>query len=139
MLKGQLLTAAELALTIRGEKLEIARLGEALGLEPTRVVLKGDQLNRLPLILAQEDQWVYIVQLSEPEGKDEKMNELLAHLLTHWDALSEIAHQSKVTLELSLRSDKARISYCLMPDTLQKIVALGIPLNVSSVSWGDVL
>lgn len=139
MLKGQQLTNAELALIIRGDGLDIADLNRALDLEPTRVVRKGDQLNRLPLILAQEDQWIYMIQLSEPEGKDEEMNHLLAHLLAHWDALSQIAHACVVRLELSLRSDKAHISYCFMPDTLQKIVALGIPLSVSSVSWGDVL
>ena len=130
---------AELALMIRGDGLDVPQLNTALALEPTRIIRRGDQLNRLPPIYAREDSWAYIRPLSEFEGRDEVMNALLTHLLNHWDALKEIAQTYTVELELSIRSDKAHISYRLMPDTLQKIVALGIPLNVSSVSWGDVL
>ena len=37
-----------------------------------------------------------------------------------------------------MQSDYAQMAYQLMPETMEKVVAIGLPLNVSSLSWGEV-
>ena len=42
-----------------------------------------------------------------------------------------------VQLRLYVQSDYAQMSYRLMPETLSRLVATGLPLEVSSMSWGE--
>ena len=42
-----------------------------------------------------------------------------------------------VKLQLNVQSDYAQMSYRLMPETLSRLVATGLPLDVSSMSWGE--
>ena len=109
-----------------------------LGLRATRVIHKGEVLNRLPLIEAPADEWVYTVPLTEPEGTDAEWNSLLSHLESRADALAALRESCTVTLRLYIQSDYAQIAYRLSPETMGKLVALGMPLSISSLSWGEV-
>ena len=129
---------ARFSLMIEGEGLPIEQISRALELEATRVIHTGDTLNRLPLITATADEWTYTLELASPDGVDTQLNHLLAQLILHHDALNELARDWKLTLRLFVQSDYAHISYKLMPETLQRLVALGLPLDVSSLSWGEV-
>ena len=42
-----------------------------------------------------------------------------------------------MNLRMYVQSDKAQIAYRLMPETLAKLVATGLPLDVTSLSWGE--
>ena len=132
------LTGARFSLIVEGKDLPIKEIGEQLELEPTRIIHKGDMLNRLPLIEAPADEWTYTVLLTSPEGVDTQLNHLLAHLILHQEQLADLARDWKFTLRLFVQSDYAQIAYRLMPETLQRLVALGLPLDVSSLSWGEV-
>ena len=109
-----------------------------LGLRATRVIRKGEVLNRLPLIEAPADEWVHTVPLTEPEGTDAEWNSLLSHLESRNEALATLRARCTVTLRLYIQSDYAQIAYCLSPETMGKLVALGMPLSISSLSWGEV-
>ena len=132
------LDVARFSLIIEGDGLPIEEISRALQLEPTHVIHKGDTLNRLPLIEATADEWTYTVPLSSPDGVDTQLNHLLAELILHQDAMADLARDWKFTLRLYVQSDYAQIAYRLMPETLQRLVALGLPLDVSSLSWGEV-
>ena len=132
------LDVARFSLIVEGDGLPIEEISKALELEPTRVIRKGDLLNRLPLIEASADEWTYTMQLSSPDGVDSQLNHLLAELILHQDAMADLARDWKFTLRLYVQSDYAQIAYRLMPETLQRLVALGLPLDVSSLSWGEV-
>ena len=132
------LTVARFSLIVEGNDLPIEDIGKQLELEPTRIIHKGDMLNRLPLIEATADEWTYTVLLASPEGVDTQLNHLLAHLILHQEKLADLARDWKFTLRLFVQSDYAQIAYRLMPETLQRLVALGLPLDVSSLSWGEV-
>ena len=132
------LNAARFSLIIEGDGLPVEEIGAALELEATHVIRRGDVLNRLPLIEAATDEWTYTVPLDNPEGVDGQLNHLLAELILHQEALTDMAARWKVTLRLFVQSDYAQIAYRLMPETLQRLVALGLPLDVSSLSWGEV-
>ena len=138
MMEKSRLTGARFSLIIEGDALPIGAIGEQLELEPTRIIHKGDTLNRLPLIEATADEWTYTVPLTDPEGVDTQLNHQLAHLILHQEKLAELAQKWKITLRLYVQSDYAQIAYRLMPETLQRLVALGLPLDVSSLSWGEV-
>ena len=98
----------------------------------------GEVLNRLPLIEAPADEWVYTVSLTDPEGTDAEWNSLLSHLTSRKEALAALRESCSVTLRLYVQSDYAQIAYCLSPETMGKLVALGMPLSISSLSWGEV-
>lgn len=138
MIENSRLSGARFSLIVEGEGLPTEAIGKALELEPTRIIRKGDTLNRLPLIQATADEWTYTVPLTSPHGVDSQLNHLLAHLIMHQEALSDLGRDWKFTLRLFVQSDYAQIAYQLMPETLQRLVALGLPLDVSSVSWGEV-
>ena len=132
------LNTARFSLIVEGDGLPVDDIGTKLGLDATHIIRKGDVLNRLPLIEATTDEWMYTVPLDNPEGVDDQLNHLLAKLILHQEALADLARDWKVTLRLFVQSDYAQIAYMLMPETLQRLVAIGLPLDVSSVSWGEV-
>ena len=129
---------ARFSLIIHGESLPMEEIEAGLGLRATRVIRKGEVLNRLPLIEAPADEWVYTVPLTEPEGTDVEWNSLLSHLESRADALAALRESCTVTLRLYIQSDYAQIAYRLSPETMGKLVALGMPLSISSLSWGEV-
>ena len=129
---------ARFSLIIHGDDLPMEDIEAKLGLRATRVIRKGEVLNRLPLIEAPADEWVYTVPLTDPEGTDAEWNSLLSHLESRSAALAALRESSTVTLRLYIQSDYAQIAYCLSPETMGKLVALGMPLSISSLSWGEV-
>ena len=91
----------------------------------------------LPRIEAADDLWVHEIPLSAPDDTDSGLNDLLEQLLAHRTFLLEQAKTKQVTLRLYVRSSRAHITYSLMPETLQKLNEIGLPLELSSLSWGE--
>ena len=129
---------ARFSLIIHGDGLSVENIESNLGLKATRMIRRGEVLNRLPLIEAPADEWAYTVPLTEPEGTDAEWNSLLSHLESRADALAALRESCTVTLRLYIQSDYAQIAYRLSPETMGKLVALGMPLSISSLSWGEV-
>ena len=129
---------ARFSLIVQGDGLDVAMIESRLGLKATRMIRKGEELNRLPLVVAPQDEWVHAISLTEPEGADGEWNELLARLLEHREQLHALRDTYQVTLRMYVQSDYAQMAYQLMPETMEKVVAIDLPLNVSSLSWGEV-
>lgn len=129
---------ARFSLIVHGDKLPVEEIETGLGLKATRLVRKGEELNRLPLIVATEDEWVYDVPLTAHHGTDTALNDLLALMVYKEELMNRLKSSYQVTLRLYVQSDYAQMAYQLMPETLSKIVATGLPLDVSSLSWGEV-
>ena len=129
---------ARFSLIVQGDGLDVNRIESNLGLKATRMIRKGEELNRLPLVVAPQDEWVHAVALTEPEGTDGEWNALLTRLLERREQLYAIKQDYQVTLRMYVQSDYAQMAYQLMPETMEKVVAVGLPLNVSSLSWGEV-
>ena len=122
------------SLMIRGEALQEQELAEKLSLIATGLIRKGELLSRVPRIEATEDVWVYEIPLTAPEGEDTALNALLETLLARRNFLEELTRRYRVVLRLYVR---AHITYRLMPQTLQKLTEIGLPLELSSLSWGE--
>ena len=129
---------ARFSLIVQGDGLDVNRIESSLGLKATRMIRKGEELNRLPLVVAPEDEWVYAISLTEPEGTDGEWNALLSRLQERREQLNALKQTYQVTLRMYVQSDYAQMAYQLMPETREKVVAIGLPLNVSSLSWGEV-
>ncbi len=125
------------SLMIRGEALKEQELAEKLSLTATGLIRKGELLSRVPRIEATEDVWVYEIPLTDPEGEDTALNALLETLLARRNFLEELTRRYRVVLRLYVRSNRAHITYRLMPQTLQKLTEIGLPLELSSLSWGE--
>ncbi|MBQ8653859.1 MAG: DUF4279 domain-containing protein [Clostridia bacterium] len=129
---------ARFSLVISGEQLAVEDIEQGLGLKATRLIRRGEVLNRLPLIEAAEDEWLYAVPLTAHHGTDAGLNVLLSLLVEKDAVLNGLKAKYQVALRLYVQSDYAQMGYSLMPETLAKIVATGLPLDVSSLSWGEV-
>lgn len=126
-------------LILEGADLPVENISRVLGLEPTRVIRKGDMLNRLPLMIAECDEWNRTIDLTNAHDTDSALNDLLAQIILHTSDLKAFAEGGiSVKLRLYVQSDYAQMSYRLMPETLSRLVATGLPLEVSSMSWGEI-
>ena len=125
-----------LALMISGEGLDFEAIARDLVLESTDVRVKGEVINRLPLMVSQEDCWLHEIELDDNEGTDPRMHALLGALENASAALAALCARHEVILRLYVQSDYAQIFYRLMPDTLTRLAGIGLPLEVSMVSWG---
>ena len=128
---------ARFSLIVQGDGLDVDRIESSLGLKATRMIRKGEELNRLPLVVAPKDEWVYAISLTEPEGADGEWNALLSRLQERREQLTALKQNYQVALRMYVQSDYAQMAYQLMPETMEKVVAIGLPLNVSSLSWGE--
>ena len=129
---------AQFSLIFRGESLPFDDISARMGLQPTTVIRRGDLLNRLPRIEATADEWVHAIPLTNPEGADDALNDLLETVCAHRTELNALESSCQVTLRLYVQSDRAQIAYRLMPETLQKLVATALPLDLTSLSWGEI-
>jgi len=126
------------SLILEGNDLPAAEIEEKLGIKATRIIRKGDVLNRLPLMVAENDEWAHTIDLTNAESTDTALNDLLAQIIVHTGELKTFAERGlNVQLRMYVQSDYAQMSYRLMPETLSRLVATGLPLEVSSMSWGE--
>ena len=71
-------------------------------------------------------------------GLDGNLHTMLRHLKERMPQIQQVCQMGEVLIRLSVRSDHAQIVYNLMPETLAELAEIGLPLEVSSVSWGEV-
>ena len=126
------------SLILEGNDLPAEVIEQKLHIQPTRIIRKGDVLNRLPLMVAEHDEWAHTIDLTNADNTDTALNDLLAQLIVNAAALKELAENGmSVKLRLYVQSDYAQMAFRLMPETLQRLVATGLPLDVTSMSWGE--
>ena len=126
------------SLILEGVDLPAELIEEKLQIKATRVLRKGDVLNRLPLMVAETDEWAHTIVLTNSQNTDTALNDLLAQIIVHAGDLKAFAEAGvNVQLRLYVQSDYAQMSYRLMPETLSRLVATGLPLEVTSISWGE--
>ena len=127
------------SLILAGENLPVEHISQMLGLEPTRIIRKGDMFNRLPLMIADQDEWDRTINLTNAHDTDTDLNDLLAQIIVHTGELKAFADSGiSIKLRMYVQSDYAQMSYRLMAETLSRLVATGLPLDVSSMSWGEI-
>jgi len=133
------ISEAQFSVIICGDKLDFDSVTAQLGLAPTKLIHNGEQLSRLPSIVSNEDAWYYTMPLSNPEGSDKDLISMFEKLRGLRGCLESLTGSGcRLTLRLALTTDKAFMGYRLNPDTLKVINEVGFPLDITTVSWGDV-
>ena len=79
-----------------GANLPLDEITNTLGIEPTKLIRQGDILNRLPLIVAGEDEWIYAQELESPQGRDEIMRTILEKIAESRDGLETVKQYGEV-------------------------------------------
>ena len=129
---------SKFSLVICGQKLPFAEITDQIGLEPTSTIHEGELLSALPEVVAHEDAWFHSIQMTMPDRIDPVLQGLLGTIHENKDYLKSLADAGhRVLLRLYVRSDRATMAYRLMPETLAALVSIGLPLDVTSVSWGE--
>ena len=129
---------ARLALIVSGEELPFDEISSLLQLAPTRLVRRGDLLNRLPEIRSREDEWIHLLELETPKGRDEKLSRFLGYLIGRKEELEKIRAFGDVRLRMRIQSDYAQMSYSLESETIHEMDEIGLPLDITSISWGEI-
>lgn len=136
-LEGRL-SAARISLILSGDPLDPEQVSSLLQYEPTRLIRKGDLVSRLPALKAAENEWRHAVPLTDPLGHDSQLDSFLHELIGKKKLLSQLQEQGlRVTLRLYVQSDSVQMVYRLTPGTLSLLTELNMPLEVSSISWGE--
>ena len=126
------------SLILEGADLPVEEIGQILSIQPTKIICKGDVLNKLPLMIAEHDEWAHTIDLTNSQNTDTALNDLLAQIILRTGDLKDMETKGiSVKLRLYVQSDYAQMSYRLMPETLSRLVATGLPLDVTSMSWGE--
>lgn len=125
-----------LSLIISGDALDFEQIERTLALTPSDIRHKGEVLNKLPPMVSEQDVWIHELELHDNEGLDPKLHALLAQLEEAHESLTALQRQCTVVLRLYVKSEYAQIFYRFVPDTLTRFAAIGLPLEVSVVSWG---
>ena len=138
MSKIHAMKAARFALIFHGTDLPMDQISQLLDLQPTRCVRAGELLNRLPELRAEDDEWIYAIDLNAPMGEDQALNQILQHLIERSCSLHMAESLGRLTLRLHIESDYAQMVYTLMPETIHRLMEIGLPLEVTSLSWGEI-
>ena len=131
------LSEARFALIFEGDDVPTDEIGKLMNLKPTKVVHKGDVMNKLPEIIALTNQWVYAIALTHPMGRDPELNVFLRYLTDRKDALQKLSERCRLFLRMYVQSDYAQMTYLLTHETLHCLSDVGLRLEVSSLSWGE--
>ena len=138
MRENEKIDLARSAVIVTGKDLPMDEISSLLALQPTRIIRTGDLLNRLPEIRATDDEWIHMIDLDTPNGRDEHMKEFLLHLIDRKTEMEQVKKLGEVRLRLRVQSDYAQMVYGLEPETIHELDEAGLPLDVSSVSWGEI-
>lgn len=125
-----------LSLIISGEALDFSEIERQLALTPSDIRHKGEVLNKLPPVVSEQDVWIHELELHDNEGLDPKLHEFLEELARDKEFLKGLTEGCEVVLRLYVKSEYAQIFYRFVPDTLKRFADIGLPLEVSVVSWG---
>lgn len=125
-----------LSLILSADALDFQSIEHTLGLVPSDIRHKGEQLNRLPPVISEQDVWIYELPLYDHEGLDADLHAFLEKLQQAKASLPALCPGGEAVLRLYVKSEYAQIFYRLVPDTLKVLADIGLPLEVSVVSWG---
>lgn len=123
---------------VTGEKLDMDRIGAQLALKPTRVLHKGDRISARVNVLSGHDEWIYTVDAHESVGPDSELCGVLAHLAEHREGMTRIMQEANLKVVLHVQSDYAQMNFFIAPETMTRLLDLGLPLEISALSWGEV-
>jgi hypothetical protein len=125
------------SLIITGDKLELDLIAETLKIEVSEKRRRGEIFNRV-IGEVQRDFIRFDEKMNGKYNPDKILATLLNKLMDNEDFLKNLSKNSSIYIKCYVQSDYAQVNYVLSAKTLNKIVQLGIDLEISVLSWGGV-
>lgn len=125
------------SLIITGNKLELDLIAETLKIEVSEKRRRGEIFNRV-IGEVQRDFIRFDEKMNGKYNPDKILATLLNKLMDNEDFLKNLSKNSSIYIKCYVQSDYAQVNYVLSAKTLNKIVQLGIDLEISVLSWGGV-
>lgn len=125
------------SLIITGDKLELDLIAETLKIEVSEKRRRGEIFNRV-IGEVQRDFIRFDEKMNGKYNPDKILVTLLNKLMDNEDFLKNLSKNSNIYIKCYVQSDYAQVNYVLSAKTLNKIVQLGIDLEISVLSWGGV-
>jgi len=123
-------------LMLRGINLDFDEISKQLSLNPTKTGQKGDRG-------LTDDFWFYSREYNYKHDGEEVssdgINELLLTFLDEIKSIKELNIQAlSKRIWVFVQSNFAQFGFSISNDTLCKMADLGLPLDFSMLSWGEV-
>lgn len=122
-----------ISLLIYGEELDFDTVNKDMGVEFTAAYHKGDKINRQRN--AVRTFWEYRLEF-------DSLNKMENTLIHFFDTLKNAAIKKysnyDVRLRLYIQSDMSQIFFTMPEAVLKSASELGIPFDISVLSWGEV-
>lgn len=120
------------ALRVSGERLDIPNVTQALGLQPTHVVLVGEPQHRGP---AKKSVWSFEV-FPRAGGEWESLEDALASLMTAFTGRGSVVRQLQKEFEVYFWCGHFSSSFdggpTLSPDLLRRLGEFGVELRIDN-------
>jgi len=115
---------------VAGETLVPDQIGVLLGLEATRVGLKGERISQRHTALRRTSFWILMAPLADSLPLSEHLKWLLDVLEPKHDSIKSIAQQHKADLFCGFSSANGQGGFTLDPGLLTRLATLGIPVEL---------
>ena len=125
------------SLIIRSDFINFDDVNDNLAFKDVSVIKKGDLVSR---VFGKSEMDVYIYE-KKILYKDEKSRELfsfLDELLERKDFLLKYSREYDVVVRIYMQVSDAQIYFEMQPQIIEKLNKLGLPIEVSILSWGEV-
>lgn len=125
--------------SISDQNLDFKDIESNIGLQPTKIVEKGQPITRLTSREAPYDIWLYEKNIYDGEDIMVHLADLLSDLLPYSKYILEISkHYKQVTIDCYLRSNFAQIGFQISHNTISMLEKLDLSLNFHILSFGEV-
>lgn len=126
-------------ISISDSNLEFSSIEKNIGIQPTKVIKKGQLIGRLENKKAPYDIWVYEIKISNQEDIFVHLANLLNDLIPYSEYIQEISKiYDEVSINCYLRSNYAQIGFELTAEMIKTLQKLGLGINFHILSFGEV-
>lgn len=125
------------SLVIFGSALDFYNITETLKIQPTRIIKKGEIISKV-LGTTEYDTWIYQSELEKGKPLIEHLEAIKLKLENKVKEIKSIEEKNTIIVRCSYHSNLAQGSIILSPNIMSFYANINIPIEISTLSWGEV-
>lgn len=122
-----------IALIIENESLNFQFLNSSIGLEPSKMVKKGEKSKVGRVALG--DRWIYDIHFLEDDFS-EKVFKFIDILDARKDIINKVKETATVEIAFYIVSEMGQFGYALTAEQLKQFSSFGVNINFDLLSYG---
>ena len=138
-LENNIFNSSDYSLIIRGIDIDLEELKSKLGFnENIKLIKQGEFISK---VVGKSKKDVYIYSECN-DNEDEELKLLysfLEHLISKKATIKEYAQKHEVVIRIFIQSSLAQMYYSINNKVLHKLHELDLPVELSILSWGEVI